>query len=78
MEKRSVIVFRGAHVQPGAPEAAEAGCTCRFEANLAAGFTAAGRAERGEADEIAFIIADDCPLHEVIRLDGVDDDGAGQ
>jgi hypothetical protein len=56
------IVFRKP-VRPGTPEAEAAGCLCRFETNLAAGFLSA---ERGDEDEVIVVIHQDCPVHEII------------
>jgi hypothetical protein len=64
---RTAVVYRSPVVRPGTPEAAEAGCRCRFEPNLQAGFQSA---EFGSPD-IAVIIAEDCPRHEVIRVEDV-------
>lgn len=57
------IVFRRPVVQPGTPEAQEAGCLCSFESNLAAGFLAAAR---GHDDSTYVVIHKDCPLHKIV------------
>lgn len=42
------VIFRQPIVRPGTPEAQAAGCLCRFESNMAAGFLSAERGDEGE------------------------------
>jgi hypothetical protein len=58
------VVFRKPVVRPGTPEAQAAGCLCRFESNLEAGFLSA---ELGREDEVIVVIHKDCPLHKIVR-----------
>lgn len=58
------VVFRKPVVRPGTPEAQAAGCLCRFESNLEAGFLSA---ELGHEGEVIVVIHKDCPLHKIVH-----------
>ena len=51
------VVFRQPAVRPGTPEARAAGCLCRFESNMEAGFLPAGP---GHENEVIVVIHKDC------------------
>jgi hypothetical protein len=58
------VVFRKPYVRPGTPEAEAAGCLCRFESNMEAGFLSL---VPGHEDEVIVVIHKDCPLHKIIN-----------
>ncbi len=58
------VVFRKPYHRPGTPEAQAAGCLCRFESNMEAGFLPP---QPGHEDEVIVVIKDGCPLHEIIK-----------
>ena len=58
------VVFREPYVRPGTPEAEAAGCLCRFESNMEAGFLSP---VPGHVGEVIVVIHKDCPLHKIIN-----------